>query len=303
MLNSNLNDEPNATELIAAALQEQAALLRRINSTSESLLEMMEKIHREATESRKIQNNIRLNSLSPVIDQLRHTVQSKQLSYLETLERIREEGLSFARFGDGELRMIVQPEFNARFQNNSPGLRLALEGVLKEPAPKLLVGMPNLFVDVHWGTVWAEIWNAIQPYLQQGQTFGNSHVSRPIFFQKHRHEASEAWARLFRGKSALIVTGKGSRFDMVKPLFSGLASYSMTYSCPTQAFEDLPRLMTEILSSQEELVLISLGPAGTVLAHLLALEGRQALDIGHLSASYNHALEGGAFPEAIPTVR
>lgn len=288
---------------IAKELEQQNILLREIASNTSATLELTKKMHWEASESRKIQNNIRLSAMRPVFDEVHDLIKGRQLSYLDTLERIRDENLSFARFGDGELRLMVQPEYGLRFQKNSAELRLSLQKVLHDPVPGLMVGMPNLFADTHWSVVWAEIWSLVKPFAGSQKEYGNSHTSRPVFFQQYREEAVNAWSSLWNGKSAVIVTGEGSRFDLVDPLFSGLTFSETLHSLPAHAYDDLPRILDALRRNKADVVLISLGPAGTVLTHLLAQEGRQALDIGHLSASYLHALEGGAFPEAMPAVR
>ena len=285
---------------IANNMEEQTALLKRIADDTRETLEFTKKIHWETSHSRKLQNNIRLSIMGPVLDDVRELIEDRQLSYMASLEGLKNGNMSFARFGDGELRLMVQPEFNLRFQGNSPALQKALQSALEDPTPGLMIGMPQLFPDIHWTTVWAEIWSQVRPFAGSQQQYGNSHVSRPVFFQTYRNEAVNAWTSLWAGKSALIVTGEGSRFDLVEPLFGCLASSQTVFSKATHAFSDLPRIMDIIGAKDFDVVLISLGPAGTVLAHQLAQQGQQALDIGHLSASYLHALEGGAFPEAMP---
>lgn len=90
---------------------------------------------------------------------------------------------------------------------------------------------------------------------------------------------------------------------MVPSLFGSLAGVKTLQSLPQDAFTDMPRVLEKALESTAAIILISLGPTGTLLAHKLAREGRQALDIGHLSSSYLNAMEGGAFPEAMPVSR
>ena len=297
------NDSPSMLDpfgTIARNLEEQTALLKQIADDARETLEITKKIHWEASHSRKLQNNIRLSIMGPLLDNVRELVEDRQLSYMASMEVIRDANMSFARFGDGELRLMVQPEFSLRFQSNSPALQKALQNTLEGSTPGLMIGMPQLFPDIHWTTVWAEIWSQVRPFVGAQAQYGNSHVSRPVFFQTYRNEAVSAWTNLWAGKSALIVTGEGSRFDLIDPLFSCLASSQTIYSKATHAFSDLPRIMDIIGSKDVDVVLISLGPAGTVLAHQLAQQGQQALDIGHLSASYLHALQGGAFPEAMP---
>lgn len=70
----------------------------------------------------------------------------------------------------------------------------------------------------------------------------------------------------------------------------------MISSLPVDAYADLDRLTDLAADHPAELFLISLGPAGTLLADRLARAGRRAIDIGHLSTSLLTA-KGGPWPE------
>lgn len=262
--------------------------------------EVLKKLHWEVNFIRRVQENIRMATIAPIRADLRRVVQNKQLSFLDTLAKIKDEGLSYARFGDGEFRMICRIDHNLRFHKNSFELQAALSDALSNPAPNVLVGMPNVFLDLHWSTVYAEVWHDIRPLVENAEEFGNSHVTRPIAFQVHGSELVEAWRSVWEDKNAVVVTGKGSRFDMNPALFSSLKSHEFVYSEPSDAFYDVPRVLRELIASSPEIVLISLGPAGSILANELARAGIQALDIGHLSASYENIIEGGTFPEHRP---
>lgn len=241
--------------------------------------------------------------MAKTLSEVRAAIQTRQLGFLETLAAIKNDNLSLARFGDGEFKMMVRLDFNAKFQRNSPALKAALADTILNPAPNLLLGMPNIFVDLHWTAVWAEIWPMVSPYLGHAEQYGNSHASRPLMFHTFGDDAVKAWSEVWADKRALIITGQGSRFEMVEPLFGSLAGHEFLYSRPTNAFADIDRLVQEASSHSADLILISLGPAGTVLANHLARCGKQALDIGHLSSSYINVIEKGAFPESTPLVR
>ena len=77
------------------------------------------------------------------------------------------------------------------------------------------------------------------------------------------------------------------------------------HTAPVHAFAERATILkgVEDRARPETLVLLSLGPTATVLAHMIAAKGIQALDIGHLSASYSFVYANGALPEAIRPVR
>jgi hypothetical protein len=100
-----------------------------------------------------------------------------------------------------------------------------------------------------------------------------------------------------------VITGKGSRFELIPALFDNVASADFTYSTASNAFEDLARLNGELASTTDELYLIALGPAGTVLAAQLAEAGKWAIDLGHISDSYENVFKGAVRPELKPVTK
>ena len=79
--------------------------------------------------------------------------------------------------------------------------------------------------------------------------------------------------------------GRGSRFELIDELFDNLTA-DFVYAPPRNAYEALDSIEEEVLAQGNELVLLALGPAATVLAARIADRGVQAIDIGHISASY-----------------
>lgn len=267
--------------------------------------EITKKLAYDLNQIRSGVENIRTVQMAPVYSQIVAGLQERQLGYLETMAEITNSGLSFARYGDGELRMMTRLDYRLPFQRNSPELMHGLKETLAAPIDGLLIGMPHMYRDTHWAGVFAEVWGAVAPLLETHDRFGNSHVSRPAMFRMFGQPAVEAWRRVWSDRSILIITGKGSRFEMNEDLFATRKGHRFIYTEPKDAFEHLHSLENQILESAEEsdLVLISLGPAGTVLAARLARQGLQSLDIGHLSSSYETAFNGGKFPEHTPVIK
>ncbi|WP_190273572.1 GT-D fold domain-containing glycosyltransferase [Crystallibacter crystallopoietes] len=294
-----------------AALRKQTALLERQNE----LLAEQNRILRDAVDGpmaktfletkrmRDAVENIRHVSMAPLRREIADVLQARQLGFMATIDALRDERKSLARFGDGEFRLMYRLEHKLKFQRNSPELMLALQRVLTMPSAHTLVGMPQVFVGAHWSIVFAETWHFVGPMVATQERFGNSHVTRPMFFHQHGQQAVEAWRSVWEGRDAVVVSGQGSRFDLVPALFDNLGSVREVFSTPTDAFFDLDRLVGEVEDTGRDLVLLSLGPAATVAADMLAAKGIQALDIGHLSSSYENVLLGADLPEHVPPVR
>jgi hypothetical protein len=266
------------------------------------LHKLLQDMRWELQQQRKILETMRLVESAPVLDDVQAFAEEHQLGFAETVQALAERPLSFARFGDGELRLMLRAEYSLKFQRNSPQLQQALlNAFTAPPQDHLLKGFPHVYRDLHWSGVWGEIWRQLKPLLGDGERFGNSHVTRPIFFQVLGSAGVDLWRQVWEGQRITVVTGKGSRFELIDELFDNIADARHVTSEPVGAWDDVPRLVDALTSARSgdrpDLCLIALGPAGTVLAHRLAHNGVRAIDVGHISDSYETAFKGGAWPE------
>lgn len=280
-----------------------AAILEQLlkqNRLLEEHLEEQRKIRWEAWTTRREIETVRTLLAAPTLDDVGHFAANHQLGLLETVEMLRDEGRSFARFGDGEIQLMLRPSYKLGFQENSPALAAALKAVASTPSDSFLVGFPHTYRDLSWTRVWGDTWNQFKTYIGKHKVLGNSHVTRPLYFHETGPEGVKAWRAVWEAKSITVVTGKNSRFEFIPELFDSARETKVLESLPKNAFSDIPRIMSLLADDQADIVLIALGPAGTVLAAELANAGRQAIDVGHISSSYLQAFEGGAWPESLP---
>jgi hypothetical protein len=231
-----------------------------------------------------------------------------QLGLHETLERVRSERLSLARFGDGEFILAQHADAGIGFQRGSPELQAELSAILRrdglEGVPVLLA-IPTLSKEnSYWRHYWAKYWRWVKPLLDLSYVYGNMSVSREGIFKADPERAVAAWRAVWEGRDVCYVIGKGSRFEPLDALFGGVASHRTIYSTPKHAYEDLPRLIEEIVANvpRETLILIALGPTATVLAVRLARLGYWALDLGHITSAYRTVVQGAPMPEKTPFV-
>jgi hypothetical protein len=294
-------------ESLLKVQSEIAALLRNqidVSEAEQALLSrqhgLLEKILWEAVEGRKTYfNTLSRAAAAPFVNDVVATIAPRQLDMLETLSVVASEGCSFIRFGDGEFKFMLRPEHKQGFQSNSPNLRRALRSILENPNPEgALLGFPLIFHDRNWLGVWADLWIELKPLFEGWTRFGTAHATRPIFFETTGEAGLEAWRRIWAGRSVTIVTGRNSRFNLIPQLFDNIKSADWVYSVPQHAFADVARLLDELSTDKSELILVALGPAGTVLTSALSSRGRWVIDVGHISDSYEHIFEGGTYPEA-----
>ncbi len=286
-------------EAVVDQLAVQNELLREIRTE-------LRQQRREITgkDRRRLEGIVTNTLADPMRAEVRAFSDERVLGMRETVRRLADGQAGFARFGDGEFLLMLRITFSLRFQQNSFALQEALQDVFTRPTNDLLVGFPHQFHTLHWTNVWSDLWTEVRVLAPQETTFGDSHVTRPIFFEEYGQEGVDLWRRVWEGKSVTVVAGKSGRFSLVDALFSGASSLDVVWSVPANGFDDLDRVVAELQQRPHtDLYLLSLGPAATVLARRLADLGLRAIDIGHLSDSYLSAFEGGSLPEARPIVQ
>ena len=267
-------------------------------------------LHKQVSEQGRMLEVLGRAALREVLADVDATIQDRQYSMMETMEYIAM-GKSVARWGDGEIRLMVQPEFELSFQKPDPALARQLQNLLlsyDQISDQMLLAMPTVYTSRLWMGIWADSWHVLKPILARSNSkWANTHISRPLFFQKHGDDAVNAWRRVWEDKEVCIIAGKGSRFELLPALFDNVKSVSRIDSLPRNAFDVFETLKTDIQNAPAaDIYLIALGPTGTALAaHLSSREGgsHHAVDIGHLASSYINVFNGGVFPEQVPLTK
>lgn len=304
-LSQHLRQQRMQTEALQA-IQEDMARIRTVN---EALLRQSRTVEQYLKRTREVESVVRYALSEKVLHEVTEFSEGRVLDYETTLRRIATEKLSFARFGDGELKLMFNPDYRLSYkglayQVGSPGLRRDLRAVLtyEHYSPeKLLVGFPFIFRNAHWQKVWCDVWPRLSEILPRDMEYGVTHVSRPYFFSTMGERAVAMWREVWNGQRVCVITGRGSLFGMVDELFDNVASVDFLYSEPKDAYDDLDRVLAEAAGMEDvDLFLISLGPTATIAAAELSRMGRWAIDIGHLSASYEGALKGAGASDDRP---
>lgn len=292
---------------VLKALREANEQAKKANELAKKQSDLLFDIRWELKEQRKYLEGFRAHSSTEMFAEIREFTDAQQLSFEDTMRRVASERLSMARFGDGELKIMLRPQYNLRFQPWSAELAGDLRAVLSmdgyDPG-RLLVGFPYTFRDAHWTSVWQDIWPEVKPLLRADIKYGTAHVSRPIFFTHLGKRGTQLWRDVWEGQNVVIVTGEGSRFHVEPELFDNTKSIEFVYTKPRDAYSDLPRLMEELdKQDPDKLYLLALGPCATLLAAWLSQRGRWAVDMGHISESWANVFTGAAWPEKLDVVR
>lgn len=283
-------------------------LLEKQSKSIDLQARTLARIQAESWEQARMMEVLGRIEMREVLVEVRRAIQDRQLSMMETVRQLAD-GKSIARWGDGEIKLMLQPEFDLMFQKSSPDLAKELRTLMINHdafSDRLLLAMPTVYTTRLWMGIWAENWHKLRPLLDaSSSSWANTHITRPTFFQRHGQDAVNAWRKVWEGKRICVVAGKGSRFELIPELFDNVASSVRVDSAPTDAFFEIEQLTAELANVSEiDLYLIALGPTGTVLAGYLASDlggRRQAIDIGHLASSYLNVFSGGKVPEGLPT--
>lgn len=216
---------------------------------------------------------------------------------LESLQFIQEHGASVARFGDGEVDLMMGSSIP--YQEYDPKLAQALLDILETPSsPELLVCLPDVFQDrerynqnaLHF---WQKHFERYQAFYEEhchSSWYGSTFISRPYIDLLDKSQAGasfEALKDLWKGRDLLIVEGETSRSGVGNDLFAGAASLQRII-CPSRhAFGHYEEILDAVLAHAEgRLVLLMLGPTAKVLARDLQERGHQAIDLGHIDSEY-----------------
>lgn len=273
---------------------------------------------------RKIYYKAKFNLLSS------HRKEIEVMSAVDTVKFIIDNKCSVARFGDGELNMILRllygydSSLESGFQNFSESLGQRLNEVLSsvKNQKNCLVCLPGCMFGTGTGYLRdyaAEFWESysvkkfekIFALLDTDYVYGDTNFSR--FYLSHRDKShtreyinfvSDIWA----GRNILIVEGQKTRLGMGNDLFAKAKSVRRILCPPTDAWGAYDRILSSVrsevkpLSEDEEdtLVICALGMTATVLAYDLSQMGYQAIDLGHIDIEYEWMLRGANKKVPIP---
>lgn len=219
-------------------------------------------------------------------------LENKLYTFQETLNKVIS-GQSLARFGDGEFQLILERDID--FQVATPALAQELQKILCISQDNLCVCLPTIKqagndYEAHW---WLKFWYIHGGYLFDKLTlsaYGRAMVTRPDFFLLHSQDAIKMWKQVWDNKNVLFITGKQSKLDIHHILFDNVKSKQIIYSLTSHAYQDIENIMQQVVNldkQQIDLVLVALGPTGTVLAYRLSKLQYHTIDIGHITSSYD----------------
>jgi glycosyltransferase family protein len=107
--------------------------------------------------------------------------------------------------------------------------------------------------------------------------------------------------KIWEGRDVLMIEGEKTRFGIGNDLLNNAKSVKRIL-CPTKnSYSLYDKILNAIFKFDKNyLILISLGPTATILAHDLNKYGYQAIDIGHADIQYELYLRNASTHIIIP---
>lgn len=225
------------------------------------------------------------------------------LSIEETLNKINAEKCGCCRFGDGELEIIAGRDIS--FQRYDKNMQLRLVQIISSPLRNCICCIPNIFGSLAgFRESTQRFWRPIavknrdvcrrlieSRYSYNGHVLGDPHISRPYLTIQDKTRAENIfnmWKEIFAGRDILLVEGRYSRVGIGNDLLAGAKCIQRIWCPPQNAYAHYDRIFTAVTkhAKPNNLILLALGAAATILAYDLCKAGFQALDIGHIDIEY-----------------
>lgn len=215
-----------------------------------------------------------------------------------TVNEIIKSNKSVVRFGDGELKWMLNINQNS-FQENNEKLNKRLRDIFLQKKGNVLICIPKPIQDIKpykektkifWKNFVRWYGNKLIPYFDEDYYYGNTNFTR---WYMDYMEMSGAETRLknlkkiWDDREITIIEGNKTKMGVGNDLFSNVKSIQRIIAPNINAFEKYDEIFEEAKKiEKKQLILIALGPTATILAYDLAQIGYQALDVGHVDIEY-----------------
>ncbi|OYX85606.1 MAG: hypothetical protein B7Y83_04095 [Flavobacteriales bacterium 32-34-25] len=224
------------------------------------------------------------------------------LSVEDTINDIIVHKKSMARFGDGELRLLL-PNQNLLLQKSDEKLISLLKETLYSNLSNLNIGLNEGLINLTpYKSIVREWW--YQYIIKYGddilqllsvKTYFNANITRFYIDYEDKSIAKNTvhlLKKIWENHHVLIVEGEHSRLGVGNDLFSDSTSIERIICPAKNAFDQYDEIVNSVKTlGQNKLILLALGPTATVLAYELAKGNYWALDIGHIDIEYMWMLQ------------
>jgi len=225
----------------------------------------------------------------------------------KTIDMIINKKISVSRFGDGEFDLILNIN-HPKFQKADEMLSHRLKQIFNSIDDRILICIPDVFEDKklellkgkaarHWKRFLMKNRKILYDLFDSKKIYGDALLTRCYMDQKNKDVSKhyfELLKKIWNNRDIVIVEGRFTRFGVGNDLLNNANSVSRILCPEKNAFDKYMEILNVCLTEKNKnvLFLLALGPTASVLAYDLALQGYQAVDIGHLDIEYEWFLNG-----------
>lgn len=232
---------------------------------------------------------------------------------VKTVEMLVSTENSFSRFGDGEFKMMTEPNIDHCFQKSNSKLPNRLREIIKSDEDGIEIGVNRIyfyqdgighpFIEnfIYGKRYWRLIYSKRYFDFLTRRHYYDSVFSIPVhhyklpnaFFDSYFDEVKKIW----KGRNVYLVTGDSDIAKYDHNIFlESSKSVRFVEISPVNAFDYHERIIRYIkglgISKKDDILLLVCGLEATVLAYDLAEIGYRAIDVGHIAKEYNNYRRG-----------
>ena len=238
-----------------------------------------------------------------IADEVKNLPIPKIMNVDETLDILVKEKKSICRFGDGELSIVNGK--GVYFQSFDEKLQKRLVEILQSSNERVMIGLPRIAFyskentteenKVFWRKKGEHFRGITLPWVDMNKQYYASEVTLAYsYYINYDMDGYFAkFRKIWEGRDVVIITGKTVFDKITHNIFDNAKSVEYIYGPSMNAFSEYDDILNKALTIDKNKIVISiLGPTAKPLSYDLALEGYQALDLGHIAKSYDLYIKG-----------
>ena len=231
------------------------------------------------------------------------------------IQEIIDDKKSMARFGDGEFSIICG-HYRQPFQRCDERLANRLKQVLQSDVDNFMIGIADNYGNLERFTDFAA--NGIRLYMQDNirrehmqllsrdKVYYDAYLSRPYVMLRDKFTDAPQrrfghLKKIWNDRNVIMIEGEQTRLGIGNDLFGECKSIRRILAPAKNSYDRYQEILDAALNAgnESDLFLIATGPSAGVFAYDLAMEGFQAIDIGHVDIEYEWFLKGTGEREPI----
>lgn len=253
-----------------------------------------------------------INVVKPLVENIGYEIYAdamkrecpKVMDVESTLDILKKERKSLARFGDNEFGLICGC-VRTRYQDLDKKLESRLKEALESQVENLLIAIANNYGSLEMYTddaardirmyMTKTVRKEHMKLLDSNRQYYDAYLSRPYMIYRDKENAEKRFEKvkaIWDGEEVLVIEGEHTRFGVGNDLLENARSIQRIIVPDRNAFEKYEEIKNAAYEyGKDKLLLSILGPTATVLAYDLAKEGYWIIDIGQLDTEYGWFLE------------